>query len=258
MNNNTHSEFLLIRDLTIPKQYLSLVGKLIRLYGENLSVADLKKITPEEFSQKDGVKIANVDRFKKFKKILDSSMMKVPANIVNMKREVASAENVILGKKWVSNEWVWAAYPASEKGFNVCGRYVRQSNLQEQKDLQFDPCFKRGPVLKEMVIPVETILNAETIEKAKQYKISFYYLSNEERKIFKKYRIAGVSYDEMSPLHILSINVAKMYFARNIGEIRLNTLRNIQVRILHELNPTHPFWFFDSKNIWRILFLTRT
>jgi len=247
MNNNTHSEFLLVRDLTIPKQYISLVGKLIRIYGENLSVADLKKIAPEEFSQKDGIKTANVDRFKKFKKILDSSMMKVPVNIVNVKREVASAENVALGTKWASNEWVWVAYPASENGFNVCGRYVRQSDLEERKEERSDLSFKRGLVLKEMVVPVETILDAETIEKAKEYKISFYYLSKDERTIFKKYRIAGVSYDEMTPLYILSINVPGVSSARNVGKIRVRILRNMQIRIIRELNQPNPSGFLIPK-----------
>jgi len=225
---NQPTKFLFVRDLTVSKPFTSLVSKLIQIYGEDLSVADLKKITPEEFAEQKGVKSATVDRFTKFKKILDGAKIKLPSLVSTSKQDEELLEP--------STDDV-SAITFDERIFDI---ELEQSGRRKKVENKYANFFKEGNSLLDVVVPAEELLEPEIIERAKRYKIAYFSLTKSERKVFSKYEKYNVPYEEMTPLFLLTIDHSMLKSLPGFGSLASNVLRGIHSRILGELQKDEP------------------
>jgi len=233
--NNQYSEFLLIKDLTLPKIYAPLLKKLIHIYGENLSVGTLKKLPAEDFANKPGIKKSNVDRLKKLQKILDGSKIKLPSLTPSIKNNEetdpsANNQNSNVGPSELEKEFEAHFFRNDSKKQNKRRpKNIRQPSIDAEED-----------TLLKITFPPEEILDAEIIKKANQYTLSFFHLSKNEQKIFSKFGKHGVTYDQMTPLYVLTIDIKTLRSFAGFGKKGLEALEVTQKRILNDLKKKNP------------------
>ena len=251
--NNQYLEFLLVKDLTLPKAYTSLLKQITHIYGENLSVAAFRKISPEEFAKTPGIKKTAIDRFKKLQRMVDNSKIKLPSLDPNSKKNDQETNDkpkndadIPLELEKEFEAFFLRSYSGKRKPYQ--SKNVRKLSY---------PTNEEENILLQATIPPEKILDAKIIEKAKQYALSFFYLLRDEQKIIFKFNKYGVPYDQMTPLYILTLDIEILKTIAGFGKQGISALQNIQEKILNNLKKQTPSPLLIPKNFGKDLSLNQ-
>jgi hypothetical protein len=224
---------MLVCDLTIPKEYHSLMVRLNSIYGATLSLESLFRISTSDFSSHQGVGKMYINRFQTIKKLLYKRYSNDDQQLF--------LEDIMGTITFDSQFPNTALFQEIKECFPYVKSYKDISTISPDRFALY-PGVGKKKVQELIRLQSELTLNEQdsqvddkVISQLESYRFSALFLSPSEDKLLKKLQHSDITLNKITPSSITKIRPSDMVKWDGFGVTSCKVLQTLQSRILESI-----------------------
>lgn len=222
-----------LRDVRLPDYYHSLVVRLQNLYGQDVLVRTVLDISSDAFVRRHGVGA-----------LYQSKLLELKVHLKRSSEQETGCDYFHCANSEISNvpEEYWSLYELICKCYPQLKTYsdIVRVSPTEFRSFRGVGRTKVDKLIRwqESIVADEMNIVEESYDDSQldRYRLSSFYFSKDEQRLFNKYEHSGMSSDEITPRFIMELKPREIQSHKGFGRKSADALRSLQKKIIAGLS----------------------